>query len=73
MRSKEVGARWGFSKGTFAARLLDDKFPAPAAVEPADPEGEALYNRLLRDCVTFKKPTLDTEQSPTDAEVWSYP
>jgi len=73
VQSKEVQVQWGFSKGTFAARLLDDKFPAPAAMEPADPEDEALYARLLRDCVTFKPKPMGTEQSPADAEVSPYP
>ena len=61
--------QWGFSKETFAARLLDNKFPAPAAMELADPEGEALYNRLLRDCVTSKPKPMEMEQSRTDSEV----
>ena len=53
---------WGFSKGTFAARLLDSKFPAPAEMAPADPDGEVLYNKLLRDCVTFRSPTDAVEE-----------
>ena len=53
---------WGAFGGAFAARLLDQKFPAPAAMAPADPDGEVLYNRLLRDCVTFRSPTDAVEE-----------
>ena len=53
---------WGVFDGAFAARLLDQKFPAPAAMAPADPDGEVMYNKLLRDCVVFRSPTDAVEE-----------
>jgi hypothetical protein len=73
VRSKEVQVQAGLFNGFFAANLLDNKYPAPATMESVDPGDEALYNQLLRDCVTFRPPPVDAEQSPTDAEVLLYP
>ena len=52
----------GVFDGAFAARLLDQKFPAPAAMAPVDPDGEVMYNKLLRDCVVFRSPTDAVEE-----------
>ena len=69
VRSGEVKVQQGFASGTFAANILDVKYPTPATVAPVDPQAEAIYNRLLRDCVTFKPKPVKTEPPRNDPEV----